>query len=147
EKPFSTDEYVRRHSARSILSLPLLKQTRLIGVLYLENNLGRNVFTPARMAILKLLALEAACSIENTLLYGELQERESKVRRLVDSNIIGICIWHFDGRITEANDAFLQIVGYSHDDLPSSRMRWTNMTPSEWSDADAHAIAELRATG
>jgi len=146
-QPFSADEYVRRHSARSILCLPLLKQTRVIGALYLENNLSLNVFTPARMAILKLIALEAACSIENTLLYGELQEREAKVRRLVDSNIIGINIWHFDGRITDANDAFLQIVGYSRDDLTSGRMRWTEMTPSEWGDADTRAIAELRATG
>ena len=148
EQPFSADEYVRRHSARSILCLPLLKQSRLIGLLYLENNLSLNAFTPARMAILKLIALEAACSIENTLLYGELQEREAKVRRLVDSNIIGINIWHFDGRITDANDAFLQIVGYSRNDLTSGRIRWTEIAPpSEWSDADARAIAELRATG
>ena len=146
-RPFSADEYVKRHSAHSIICLPLLKQTRLIGVLYLENNLSLNVFTSARMAILKLIALEAACSIENTLLYGELQEREAKVRRLVDSNIIGICIWGFDDRLTDANDAFLQIVGYSRDDLASGRMRWTEMTPPEWSDADARAIAELKATG
>jgi len=147
EQPFSADEYVRRHSARSILCLPLLKQARLIGLLYLENNLSLNVFTPARMAILKLIALEAACSIESTLLFGELQEREAKVRRLVESNIIGICLWHFDGRITDANDAFLEIVGYSRDDLTSGCMHWTNMTPSEWSGAHARAIAELRATG
>jgi PAS domain S-box-containing protein len=147
EQPFSVDEYVRRHSARSILCLPLLKQTRLIGLLYLENNLSFNVFTPARTAILRLLALEAACSIENTVLYSELQEREAKVQRLVDSNIIGICLWHFDGRIIEANDAFLQIVGYTRDDLTLGRMRWTKMTPSEWSEVHTRAIAELRAIG
>ena len=51
----------------------LLKQTRMVGVLYLENNLTPHVFTPARMAILKLLASEAAISLENTRLYGDLQ--------------------------------------------------------------------------
>jgi PAS domain S-box-containing protein len=147
EQPFCIDGYVRRHSARSVLCLPLVTQTRLIGILYLENNLSPNVFTPARMGILKLLALEAACSIENALLYGELRDRETKVRRLLDSNIIGICIWDFDGRITDANEAFLQIVGYSHDDLISGRMRWLDMTPSEWSDVQGGAAAELRATG
>ena len=79
--PFSGDAYIREHHARSVLCLPLLKQTRLVGVLYLENNLTPHVFTPARMAILKLLASEAATSLENTRLYGDLQEREARVRR------------------------------------------------------------------
>lgn len=146
EGPFFDDQYIKRRSACPILCLPLLKQTRLIGVLYFENNLSRRVFTPARMGILKLLALEAACSIENTLLYGELQEREAKVRRLVDSNIIGIFFGRL-GCITEANDAFLQIVGYSRDDLLSGCMRWPDMTPPEWRKEQARAVAELRATG
>jgi predicted ATPase/C4-dicarboxylate-specific signal transduction histidine kinase len=82
ESPFSADEYIHRHQARSILCLPLLKQTRLVGVLYLENNLGRHVFTPERMAVLTLLASEAAISLENTRLYADLQEREAKVRQV-----------------------------------------------------------------
>ena len=79
--PFAGDDYIREHHARSVLCLPLLKQTRLVGVLYLENNLTPHVFTPARMAVLKLLASEAATSLENTRLYGDLQERESALRR------------------------------------------------------------------
>ena len=65
----------------------------MIGLLYLENNLTPHVFTPARMAILKLLATEAATSLENTRLYGDLREREARVRRLVDANIVGVLIW------------------------------------------------------
>ena len=99
-----------------MLCLPLLKQSRLLGVLYLENNLAPHVFMPARVAMLKLLASEAAISMENTRLYADLQERESRVRRLVDSNIIGIFIWNVDGRIIEANEAFLHITGHEHDD-------------------------------
>ena len=53
---FATDEYIREHRPRSVLCLPLLKQTRLLGVLYLENRLTPHAFTPARMAVLKLLA-------------------------------------------------------------------------------------------
>ncbi len=63
---FCADSYIRRRHARSILCLPLLKQTRLVGVLYLENNLTMHAFTPGRTAILKLLASEAAISVENT---------------------------------------------------------------------------------
>jgi PAS domain S-box-containing protein len=147
ENRFSADEYIHRHHARSMLCLPLLKQTRLVGVLYLENNLAFHVFTPARMAVLKLLASEAAISLENTRLYVDLQEREGKVRRLVDSNIIGICIWDFEGRVIEANEAFLHIVGYGPGDLVSGRLRWTGLTPSEWREADELALSELAVAG
>ena len=64
--PFSANEYIQRQHARSILCLPLLKQSRLAGVVYLENNLTAHVFTPARMMVLKLLASQAAMSLENT---------------------------------------------------------------------------------
>jgi PAS domain S-box-containing protein len=56
-------------------------------------------------------------------------------------------LWHFDGRVIEANDAFLNIVGYDRDDLTSNRIRWTDMTPSDWSEVHGRAIAELRAIG
>ena len=98
--PFSTDDYIRRQHARSILCLPLLKQTRLVGVLYLENNLTPHVFTPARMVVLKLLASEAAISLENTRLYGDIQEREAKVRRLVDTALDAVLSIDEQGRIT-----------------------------------------------
>ena len=88
-----------------------MKQAKLIGVLYLENNLASHVFTPARIAVLELLASQAAISLENARLYSDLQEREAKIRRLVDSNIIGIVFWDLQGRIIDANDAFLDIVG------------------------------------
>ena len=119
----------------------------MTGILLLENTLTSHAFTPERIAVLELLAAQAAISLENTRLYGDLQERESKVRRLVDSNIIGICIFDLDGRIMQANDAFLSIVGYSRDDITSGRLRWTALTPHEWSGADERALAEIAATG
>ena len=145
--PFSADEYIQRQHARSILCLPLLKQSRLAGVLYLENNLTAHVFTPARMMVLKLLASQAAMSLENTRLYGDLQEREATIRRLIDSNIIGSFVWDLDGRISEANEAFLRIIGYSREDLVSGRLRWQDLTPTEWRDADDRRVTALEATG
>lgn len=148
ESSFAADDYIREHHARSVLCLPILKQTRLLGMLYLENNLTPHAFTPARMAILKLLASEAASSMENARLYRDLAERESRIRRLVDANIIGIIIWDLQGRILEANDAFLRMVGYDREDLVSSRMRWTDLTPPEWRDRDQQELVpELKTTG
>ena len=72
---------------------------------------------------------------------------QAKIRRLVDSNIIGVFIWDLDGSITEANEAFLRLVGYDRGDLLSGRMSWKELTPPEWREADDRRVAELRATG
>ena len=147
QNSFSADGYIREHRSRSVLCLPLLKQTRLLGLLYLENNLTPHAFTPARMAVLKLLASEAAISMENTRLYSDLQERESRIRRLVESNIVGVMIWNLDGRILEANDAFLGMLQYGREDFVADGVRWTDLTPAEWRRQDERAIVDLKATG
>jgi PAS domain S-box-containing protein len=147
QNPFSADEYILKKHARSVLCLPLVKQGKLIGVLYLENNLASHVFTPARISVLELLASQAAISLENARLYSDLQEREARIRGLVDSNIVGIVIADVQGRIIEANQAFLDIVGYTREDLVSGRLRWTELTPPEWRDADDQALAELKTLG
>src|SRR5262249_41386213 len=88
ENPFASDPYVRRRDARSLLCLPLVKQTALVGVLYLENNLARGVFTPARIEWLTLLASQAALSLENARLYSELKQAESNVRQILDGKSV-----------------------------------------------------------
>ena len=71
---------------------------------------------------------------------------EAKIRRLVEANVVGIAMWNLDGAITEANEAFLQLVKYNRDDLTSGRVRWTDLTPPEWRECDYWAIAQLKAT-
>jgi predicted ATPase/signal transduction histidine kinase/GAF domain-containing protein len=81
QAPFSVDGYVRQKRARSILCLPLVKQAKLVGALYLENNLAPRVFTSAKLAVLKMLASQAAISLENVRLYDELRLENSERRR------------------------------------------------------------------
>jgi PAS domain S-box-containing protein len=147
QNAFSADEYIRRKHARSVLCLPLVKQSNLIGVLYLENNLASHVFTPTRISVLELLESQAAISLENARLYGDLREREARISRLVESNIIGIMIFDLQGRIIEANQAFLDLLGYNREDLISGRLRWTELTPAEWRRTDERASAKLKADG
>ena len=81
QNPFFADDYIQRRHALSILCLPLIDQGKLTGVLYLENHLASGVFTPERITVLKLIASQAAISLENTRLYRDLQEREEALRR------------------------------------------------------------------
>src|SRR5262245_38629701 len=79
--PYSADPYIARGESRSILCLPLVRQARLAGVLYFENPLAARVFTPGRIAVLDLLASQAAISLENARLYADLQ-KENAGRKL-----------------------------------------------------------------
>jgi PAS domain S-box-containing protein len=144
---FSHEPYLVQRRAHSILCLPLINQGKLIAILYLENNLTPRVFTPERVTVLKVLASQAAISLENTRLYRDLEDREAKIRRLVDANIIGIFVADPEGRVIEANDAFLRIIGYEREDLDSRRLRWNELTPPEWRERDIRTVAELRSTG
>ena len=78
QTPFSADPYIVQRRARSILSLPLINQGKVIGILYLENNLTPRAFTPERVAVLKVIASQAGFSLQNTRLYRDLADREWK---------------------------------------------------------------------
>jgi PAS domain S-box-containing protein len=148
QSQFATDPYIRECRTRSVVCVPVVDRGKLIGGLYLENNLTPHVFVPSRISVLKLLASQAAISLEKTRLYRDLEQREAKIRRLVDANIIGVVIGDLEGGIIEANDAFLRALGYDRQDLASGRLRWTELTPPEWRDRDTQAwLPELKAAG
>jgi len=126
--PFSADTYIRERHARSILCLPLINQAKLIGVLYLENNLTPHVFTPTRITVLKLLASQAAIYLENTRLYVDLEEREANIRQsekelrqLLDFTPQHVTVLGPDGRRLYNNQAALDYHG---------------LTLEEWQTAD-----------
>ncbi|WP_437967223.1 AAA family ATPase [Sorangium sp. So ce260] len=74
EAKFSADPYIRARQIKSLMCLPILRQGRLVGVLYLENNLSTGAFTKARFELLSLLSAQVAISIENAKLYGGLEQ-------------------------------------------------------------------------
>jgi predicted ATPase/transcriptional regulator with GAF, ATPase, and Fis domain/tRNA A-37 threonylcarbamoyl transferase component Bud32 len=78
---YSSDPYVARQQPRSILCAPVLKQGRLLGVLYLENNLATDAFTTDRVRLLQLIASEAAISLENARLYDEMKQEVERRRK------------------------------------------------------------------
>ena len=77
----------------------------------------------------------------------ELRKSEARVRKLVESNIIGIAIGDLNGKLLEANEAFLKLVGFTTEDLQSGEMRWDSLTPPEYHVSDQQAVEHLRRTG
>ncbi len=84
ESSFSTDPYIQHHQPRSLLCLPILHQSQLIGILYLENNLSTGVFTRDRLQVLKLLMSQAAISLENARSYEQLKDYAETLERKVE---------------------------------------------------------------
>ena len=136
----------KREGHRTTLATPLLRESNPIGVILIRRMEVRP-FRDKQIALLETFADQAVIAIENVRLYRDLAEREARIRRLVDANIIGIFIWNLEGQILDANDAFLRMVGYDREDLVSGRIRWTDLTAPEWRDRDAQGVEELKRTG
>ena len=84
---------------------------------------------------------------QRTTVESALRASEARFRRVFESNMIGIMFWDLSGVITEANEAFLEMIGYSRDDLRAGRIRWESITRPDLRYLDEQAISEMRATG
>jgi PAS domain S-box-containing protein len=149
--PFSADAYLRQQRVRSVLCLPLLKQAKLIGLLYLENNLASHVFTSPRVVALELLASQAAISLENARLYADLTQEnrerqtaedamrlsEARWRSLFENVPVGVALVGPHGRYVEVNPAFRKMTGYSEAEL-------LHLTPPDITHEDDRPAAEAR---
>ena len=121
---------------------------RIFGTICVRDN-KRNEYSEAYLKLLLHFRDMLQADLKSLArLHGEIEEREAKIRRLVDANIIGIIIWDDrEGRILEANDAFLRMGGYDREDLISGRLNRTDLTPAEWRERDARTDAELKMIG
>ncbi|OUL36061.1 AAA family ATPase [Nostoc sp. 106C] len=111
EGNFINDPYIQNHQTQSVFCLPLLNQSKLIGVLYLENKLASGAFTPERSQILSLLSTQAAIAIENAKLYAKLQASESRMAQFLEAVPVGIGIVNAEGRPYYANQRGIQLTG------------------------------------
>jgi PAS domain S-box-containing protein len=117
---YSEDEYVRQKRSKSVLCLPISKQKKLVGALYLENNLTTWAFTPDRVEVLQLLASQAAISLENARLYSDLQLQAGLLQRLP------VSAWTLkpDGTPDFVNQVWLEFAGQTLDFVRSHPEAW-----------------------
>src|SRR6202795_512852 len=132
----------------SYLGVPIAwPDGRIFGTICVRDN-KRNEYSEAYLKLLLHFRDMLQADLKSLArLHGEIEERETKIRRLVDSNIIGVFIWDFDGRILDANDEFLRMVSYDREDLVSGRIRWADLTPPDWRDKNNARIEQQKSSG
>ncbi|MBD2728914.1 AAA family ATPase [Nostoc sp. FACHB-892] len=119
EGNFINEPYIQQNQTKSLLCLPLLNQSKLVGVLYLENQLATGAFTPERFSegdamrtqLLNLLSTQAAIAIENAKLYSKLRTSESQMAQFLEAIPVGIGIVDAAGRPYYANQRGIQLMG------------------------------------
>jgi predicted ATPase/signal transduction histidine kinase/DNA-binding response OmpR family regulator/GAF domain-containing protein len=109
--PFASDPYFQRASVRSVLCCPLLRQGELTGVIYLENELASHAFPPERVSVLRVLASQAAISLENARLYADLQRADQHLAEAQRLTKTGSFRWHV-GRHLALSDEARRICGF-----------------------------------
>ena len=120
---------------------------RIFGTICVRDN-KRNEYSEAYLKLLLHFRDILQADLKSLVrLHGEIEEREAKIRRLVDANIIGVFVWDFDGRVLEANDEFLRMVNYDREDLVSGRIRWADLTPPDWRDRNNARIEQQKGSG
>ncbi|MBD3887107.1 PAS domain-containing protein [Phormidium tenue FACHB-886] len=126
EGNFTNDPYIQHHRIQSLLCLPLLNQSKLVGVLYLENQLATGAFTPERSQVLNLLSTQAAIAIENAKLYSALRASKSQMAQFLEAVPVGIAVFDAAGRPYYFNQRAIQLTGKESDPaVPSDQLAET----------------------
>ncbi|MEG4582312.1 AAA family ATPase [Microcoleus sp. MON1_C5] len=111
EGQFTNDPYIQKHQPKSILCVPLIYQSQIVSIVYVENNLTAGAFTPERVELLKVLSGQAAISIQNSKLYTEVRENERKLTQFLEAIPVGIGIVDASGKPYYTNRVAQDLLG------------------------------------
>ncbi|MEG4307172.1 AAA family ATPase [Microcoleus sp. D3_18a_C4] len=111
ERQFTNDPYIQKHQPKSILCVPLINQSQIISIVYLENNLTAGAFTPERVELLKVLSGQAAISIQNSKLYTEVRESENRLAQFLEAIPVGVSVLDASGKPYYSNRVAIQLLG------------------------------------
>ncbi len=136
--------WARREGLVAFAGYPLIVGGQVVGAMAMFT---RKPLTDGICDSLASMAKGIALRIEHKRAEGALWESESRFRRLAESNILGVIVVDLNGSILDANDAFLEMVGFSRGDWLAGRLRWDEMTSWEYRDRDKQAVEDLRRSG
>ncbi len=156
DQTYNTDEYIKLNKAKSVLCQPVIHKSKLTAVLYLENNVSTNTFTPERLDVINMLSSQIAISIENALLYDNLEQKvKDRTAKVVEQNkaikssinyakTIQNAILPFKTSIDEYLETFIL---YRPKDIVSGDFYWFTHVPEKNGYSAKTFIAAIDCTG
>ncbi len=108
---FTNDPYITAHQVKSLLCAPIIKGSKLVGIIYLENNLTTGAFTSDRLKVLQLLSGQAAISLELARSVNEVQSTLAYLKTIINNIADGLLVTDRTGRITQYNPALCHLFG------------------------------------
>lgn len=155
-------DILRQIQMISVMIVPIIDKGKALGAIsFISTSESGRQFNKNDLRMAEELASRVSLAIVNAKLYNESQ-REIEARKrteeelrviqrqfqgLYDANIVGVIYADLKGNIKKANDAFLEMIGYTQNDLKSGQVNWSDMTPEEWTEADERAISNLMEEG
>ncbi|MEG3970046.1 AAA family ATPase, partial [Microcoleus sp. T2B6] len=150
EGQFTNDPYIRKNQPKSILCVPLINQSQIVSIVYLENNLTAGSFTPERVELLKLLSGQAAISIQNSKLYTEVRESENRLAQFLEAIPVGVSVLDASGKFYYSNRVAIQLLGkgvipeVTSEQIPEVYQVYQAGTEQEYPSAELPAVRALR---
>jgi len=131
----------------SAMVVPIIIDKKVIGVIQFVSTESKKRFNQFDLYTAEELGRRAAMAIQNAQLFESSRQKEVQFQALYDSNIVGVIYSNAQGKIIDANDAFLQTVGYNREDLEAGKVRWDRITPPEYKKDTAKALSEVLKDG
>jgi PAS domain S-box-containing protein len=131
---------------RAAVAVPVRTLDATVAVMVFAFRVGRRVDDDL-LGTLRDIGRRMGLLVEHKRVEQARRASDTRFRRVAESKMIGLAFWDLQGRILEANDAFLALIGYSRDEVVAGRVNWRDLTPAEYAEADERALAELRRTG
>jgi len=137
-------DYITSEGEASFAGYPLLMGGVAMGVVAM---LSRRPISSLAQQTMASLTNHIALGLGRIRAEQARRHEEAKWKAMSDSNLLGVTTWTTDGRILEANDAFLRQTGYNREELASGKLRWDTITPPEYRHLDDKCMAEVQETG
>ena len=131
EGNFTSDETVQLRQSKSVLCIPLINQGRISGIMYLENNLTPNAFTPGHVELLKLLSSVMAMALDNAKIYHNLEESEEKFKGVFNAMIDVFTRTDMDGTCLVVSPSIYNLLGYKQEEVLGKNLASFYKDPSQ----------------
>ncbi|ELY54421.1 PAS/PAC sensor protein [Natronococcus amylolyticus DSM 10524] len=137
---------MKQREVRATLSTPLVKNGVPVVVMAVTSSVPRQ-WTEEDIALLEETAERTWDAVQRAQAEQDLRESEARFRNVFENDMVPMAQWMQDGQVTDANEAFLDLLGYTHEELEAGELDWADRTPDEYHERDRAAIAEVEELG